>query len=201
MARIPSINEMQPQTGRMQKEDNTVINVAEVAEGLSQSYEDESVTVIDYAHRKVHQGEMWTYDNTKLAVADLGTYILRIKTGTKRIHFNIDWIGEFKTRFKTYSGATITTPGTRVYPFNRKLDSTAVLVSEFYADPTFTGGTLRGNSFKGASGNVQTRAGGAGSAGLESNFAPNSEFIIVLENVSGVAADLGYIINCYEEPA
>lgn len=147
----------------------------------------------------MHEGKAFVYDNTSLAVAIAGFYRIRIKTGAKRLHFTVDYHSEFKGRFRTYENPTIVTPGTLVTPFNRQPDSAEVLLSEFYADPTFTGGTTRGNQFTGASGNVQTRAGGDKSGGLESDWPPNSELIIELENVSGVTSDLSFIINCYEE--
>lgn len=176
-------------TSRMYDENGNIIFIA-AGDGLKS---------IDHWYYHIQRGEVWTYDNTKLAVADAGTYVLRVKTGAKRLHVIIDWVGEFKTRFKTYAGSTVTSPGTRVYPFNRQPDTSVVLLSEFYEDSVFTGGTLRGNNFKGQTGNVLARAGGETQGGLISDIPPNSEFIIELTNVGGEVADLAYIINCYEE--
>lgn len=199
MTQRKTVNEIDPITGRIQTESNTTFNVANLAEKTDLSVKEDGIIFLEYLHNKVHEGKCFVYDNTALAVPANGFYRIRIKTGAKRLHFTVDYKTEFKGRFKTYSNPTILTPGTLVTPFNRKPDSTEVLLTQFYADPTFSGGTLRGNQFTGASGNVQTRAGGDKSQGLESDFPALTELILELQNVSEVTADLAFIINCYEE--
>jgi len=160
---------------------------------------------LDYLHDIVHQRAMYTISHTFLSVATNGYARLRLKTGTeKTLHFDITFNADLKCRLKTYSAPTITVNGTLFAPFNRIIGyGDGLQTFQVYLNPTFTGGTLRGNDFIGSNagqGSSTVRAGGGKSGGIESVLLPNQEYIIEFQNVGTSASDIGVIINCYEKP-
>ena len=160
---------------------------------------------IDYLHDIVHQKAMYTISHTFLAVAINGFARLRIKTGVdKALHFDITFNSDLKCRLKTYSSPIIGAGGTLFQPFNRVIGyGNGLQTFQVYLNPTFTGGTLRGNDFTGSNagtGGQAVRAGGGRSGGVESIILPNQEYIIELQNVGTEVSDIGIIINCYEKP-
>lgn len=161
---------------------------------------------LDYLHDIVHQRAMYTISHTFLAVSVNGYARMRLKTGTtKALHFDITFNADLKCRLKTYSSPTITANGTLLAPFNRIIGyGNGLQTFLVYLNPTFTGGTLRGNDFIGSqtAGGVGSavRAGGGRSGGIESVLLPNQEYIIEFQNVGTEVSDIGVIINCYEKP-
>lgn len=160
---------------------------------------------LDYLHDIVHQRAMYTISHTFLGVAVNGFARMRLKTGTeKTLHFDITFNADLKCRLKTYSAPTITANGTLFQPFNRLIGyGDGLQTFQVYLNPTFTGGTLRGNDFIGSNtgqGSTAVRAGGGRSGGIESVLLPNQEYIIEFQNVGTSASDIGVIINCYEKP-
>lgn len=160
---------------------------------------------IDYLHAAIHDKIMYTVSHTFLSVAANGYSRIRLKAGSNALHFEINFNADLKCRIKTYSSPTITGNGTLFQPFNRVIGyGNSNQGFEVYLNPTFTGGTLRGNDFSGsqtAGGvGVSVRAGAGRSGGLESILIPNQEFIIELQNAGTDVSDIGVIINCYEKP-
>lgn len=159
---------------------------------------------IDYLHAIVHDKEMYTISHTFLAVAQDAFARVRIKTNALSLHFEINYTAELKCRLKTYSSPTIVTQGTLFQPFNRIIGyGNGMQGFQVYLNPTFTGGTLRGNDFTGSNtgtGGTAVRVGGGRQGGVESVIIPNQEFIIEFQNVGSSASDINVIINCYEKP-
>lgn len=159
---------------------------------------------IDYQHNIVHEFKMYTISHTFLNVAQNGYGRIRLKTNDNVLHFEINYNSDLKCRLKTYSSPTITGNGTLFSPFNRVIGyGNGMETFEVYLNPTFTGGTLRGNDFDGSSAGIginPVRAGAGKSGGIESVLLPNQEYIIEFQNAGTTSSDIGVVINCYEMP-
>lgn len=155
---------------------------------------------IDYLHNLVHEKIVYTISHTFLSVPNTESRVLMLRTGTKDLHFEINYNGDVKTRLKTYSAPTITGDGDALAPFNRVIGyGNGTNEFESYINSTYTGGTLRANEFIGSSARA-TRAGGATSGKYESILTPSQELIVLLTNAGGATGDIGITINCYERP-
>lgn len=165
------------------------------------------LTTLDYWHDVVHNRKAHTFSETSEDVAKNLFYRIRIKTGSKSLHLEINYTGELKTRLKTFYAPVISTDGD-LYEgvFNRVAGVSNTLESEFYINPTYTIGVnteSRGNDFSGSNtgqGGGAVRVGGGRSGGLETVILPNSEYIIELQNVGENPSDINIILNMYETP-
>lgn len=159
---------------------------------------------IDYWHEKVHEGTAHTMSETLEDVGVDDYYRIRIDTGSKALHIEINYVGELKTRLKTFYNP-VTTNGT-LYTgvFNRIAGRPTTIESDFYTGSTYTldaGSQSRGNDFSGSDtggGGRAVRAGGGRSGGLETIILPNSKFIIEFRNVGTNPSDINVLINMYE---
>jgi len=164
-----------------------------------------TLKTIDYWHDIVHRGLAHTFSDTREDVASNGYYRIRISTGNKALHLEINYTGELKTRLKTFYNPTITTNGT-LYTnvFNRIAGLPPNIETEFYVDATYTAGAeteTRGRDFSGSNtgtGGGAVRVGGGRSGGLETVITPNSEYIIEFQNVGDNPSDINVILNMYE---
>jgi len=155
---------------------------------------------IDVYHNKVHGGQIFTISKTFKSIAENEYARLHITSGSKEVHFTFSFTTEGKSYLNTYAGTTYTNVGTSQPIFNRKPASGSTPISQAWITPTVNVlGTLRGDDFVGAGGNVQTQAGGTGAEGLESIIPPNTDFMFQFQNVGSGAKDVGIIVNFYEE--
>jgi hypothetical protein len=163
------------------------------------------VVNIDYVHEQIHDGNVWTFNYLDQDVDSGETIILKVVTGTKYFHFIFEAGLEAKAIVRTRSGGTYgagTLPdGTTLTKFNRLSNSAKELLTVVsYAPTVTTAGTVRGlRAIYGGTGG--TRVGSTTSAGrVESVIAPNTTFIIEVENTSGTSNNYGHIIldECYE---
>lgn len=154
---------------------------------------------IEAVHEAVHEGKVHTISYTKLAVANNGTLIIRIKANSKDVHARFAWLTEGKSTIKTYVGTTFSANGTVYTPFNRRTSLSNSLVSNTYIDPTVNVlGTQRGDDFIGAGGATPERVGGTGSTDVETIIDKNTEWMMVITNLRGSASDINFIANIYE---
>lgn len=178
------VNTQEPITGRVIKENGTLINIADIA-GLD-------------LKALSSQGKIFIVEDTSLAVTAAGAYVIHVKTGDKPLGLKIGWCGDLKTRFWTRTGATITVEGTEIVPFCRKTDSEEVLLSTFFANPTYdiTGSTKRGNSFApaGQFGEAGGSAGGESFTIIE----PDYYFLLAFVNAGTGVSDITVSLICWE---
>ena len=154
---------------------------------------------IEIIHDLIHRGQVFTVSKTFKAVADNGYARIHISTGAKSMHFTFSYSGEGKAYLNTYSATTYSNNGTLQPIFNRNPATGYTPLSVAYHTPTINVlGSMRGDDFVGAGGNVQVQAGGTGIAGIETVIPPNSNILFQLQNVAGGVKDLGFIINFYE---
>ena len=156
------------------------------------------VANISEIHQAIEDGEVFTISSLKTALANNGTHIIRIRTGSKRTHFVTTVASSGKATFNSIIGATGITGGTAYTPFNRNSVSSKVYGGTVIIDPTFSGGTVRGQDLVNGSSGGQ-KVGGSLSYDLETILAPNTEMILRITNTSGTASDTNIIINMYED--
>lgn len=157
---------------------------------------------IDRVHQAVHEGKSFTANYEELLVANDGIARLRISTGSRPAHLVITSESEGKFRFRTYIGSTYSLQGTaadgiKLSVFNRFVGGVNPTATVRY-NPTVTAiGTVRGiRTIFGGTGPQST--GGGGSDRIESIIPANSDFLIVLTNVSGQQKDLSLVLDWYE---
>ena len=159
-------------------------------------------TVIDLVHQKIHEGRFYTVNYTELAVPNNGFIRLRITTGAKAIHITFEIDAEGKAYWKTYAGSTYTADGTlpdgsKLTFFNRfiSIDGTTTVVR--YNPTVNVLGTLRGNRVVWGGLGPQSTGGISGSR-TETILRPNSDVLLVMQNVSGQAKDMSVVAEWYE---
>lgn len=130
--------------------------------------------------------------------------LLRGTTGSKTLHFIVEFTNGGDGTFKTYAGTTYSAPGTladgiNMTVFNRRPQNAIPLETVFRYAPTVNVlGTARGlRAIPGGSGGNST--GSSQASGLESNIPPNTDFLIILTNKSGQTKISDIVIDCYEE--
>lgn len=157
---------------------------------------------IDTEHQKVHEGRHYTANYLEKAVANLAFVRLRFKTNANSAHLIIAGSAEGKTYFQTYSGTTYTVNGTapdgsKLTVFNRSIPLDGTTTTVTYAPTVNVLGTLRGNQvIFGGLGPQST--GGTSGGRIESIVPPNSDLLIVLQNVSGQPKDINLVLDWYE---
>lgn len=153
------------------------------------------------ANAKAGEGRGFFISHIFLAVGNGDTVYLRHKSGPDAfLHsvLNINTVGQW--RFTSYSGFTLSAPGTELEPINRRSDSPFLLGTTFWHSPTVTvQGTPRLDFMFGSGNNPSQATTAAFGEEIESVFAPNAEVLIGLENLSGSTQYLSVIFNVHEE--
>lgn len=164
------------------------------------------LATIDTEHDKVHEGKSYTANYLEKSLATNGYARLLVRTGEKQAHVVIEAECEGKVYFRSFSNVTVsadgTAPGTattdKLTLFNRCGLCTNGNTTQVFHTPTITNtGLMRGNRVF-PFGQGGTAPGGRVSGRVESIFAPNSIYLIELQNVSGQSRDVGLILDWYE---
>lgn len=166
--------------------------------------------VISDAHDRVHKGKQWTVNRTNQANLNDGSIWVRIQTGSKPLHIEIQFTNGGDALFNTWSGTTnyatqgSNADGINMTLFNRNGIIPQPLESSVTFDPTFTvadtpDGVIRGlRGIPGGSGGTATGSTG-GKGELESVIPPNSDFLCRVKNISGQTRLSEIVIEMYEE--
>lgn len=158
---------------------------------------------IDKLHHEVHEGYCFTANYLELSVANDAYSRLHVATGAKAAHLIIQIVTEGKAYYKTYSGTTFTggtaPDASKLTVFNRsgvnpKVSTTTVK----YGITVVTAGTMRGNQLiNGGTGGNAT--GSSAGSRIESVLAPNSAFMLEVQNKKGMVQDIEIVLDWYEE--
>jgi hypothetical protein len=161
---------------------------------------------IDVVHSKVHEGVSYTANYLEKALASNGYMRIHVKTGAKSAHALIEVESEGKVYFRTFSDSTVTVDGTgpgtgdadKLTLFNRCGCCSNGNKTQIFYTPTYSNiGLKRGNRIF-PFGTGGTAVGGSAGSRIESIFAPNTSYILEIQNVSGQARDIGVVIDWYE---
>lgn len=135
------------------------------------------------------------------AVPDKEIVYFHHKSGLeKNLHsiININAVGQW--RFTSYSGFTLSDDGTLIEPINRKSDSQVTLSAEFWHSPTVVSeGNTRLDIMFGSGNNPSRVTTASFGDEIESVFAPTTDVLIGLENLSGTTQYLSVVFNVHEE--
>ncbi len=153
------------------------------------------------ANAKAGEGQGFFVSHIFEVVANNATVYLKHKSGlNKFLHsiLDINTIGQW--RFTSYSGFTTTADGTVIPSINRRSDATNTLDATFWHTPTVTvQGTPRLDFMFGAETSFFSTSTSAFDEEIESVFAPETEVLIGLQNLSGGSQYLSVIFNVHEE--
>lgn len=163
------------------------------------AYEDESITQIEYIHRKVHDGLLFAVGYRFEGVADEGFANLFIATGsdlelhgsllisaTGKAYVDIEKNGE-------YSG------GDALAAVNLNDGSANTLATTFKSDVTIdTPGDAHGSDLVAGSSSPARSSGGSVRPGSEFIGTVDSEYVIVVQNMAGAEADIMIKLEVYE---
>ncbi len=157
--------------------------------------------VIDIIHHEVHEGELFTAEFTKTAVANGGTVQMVMTTGTKQPHLAFTVQAGGACQVYLYEGATAA-GGTAMPIFNNNRLSANAPLSSFVHSPTSgTAGTVsiaNGRYLVGGD-SAQTRVGGAVRPNVEYALGTSTKYMVNVVNVSGGAITISTIFEFYEE--
>jgi len=153
-------------------------------------------------HREIHEGEFFTFGFTFLDVADDAFAYLRFLTGAKNFHFGNDVVAEGKARAFLYRSTTFTAPGTAVPVVNNNCASSNTALLTAFSNPT---PNVLGTLLTPANGILLPGGLGPQSVGLqvksdeERVAGLNTEYLVAVKNVSGLAKDITITLAGYEE--
>lgn len=117
-----------------------------------------------------------------------------LKTTNDSIKFVVSINSELKTRYKSYSNATITANGTLIPTFCRDLEIIPSHDFKIYQTPTYTSGIRRANDFIGAN-TPQVRLGGSSIGTIDTRIPSNSHLIMEFQNVGNSTSDIDVVVN------
>jgi len=157
------------------------------------------VTAIDYYHARVHQGIMFSVDNESESLPNNGTLGLLMKTNGNEVHLLWDGENGGDARVDFYEGTTTTDDGTPKSPVARNRNTTFVTTTEMFRDPTIDAlGTLL-DSLVLPGGQGGNAGGGGGAVLLDWSLKPDTNYYLVLTNLSGQSQLAHIHIDFYED--
>lgn len=150
--------------------------------------------VVDWMHHLVHLGELFFISDVTTTASPV---VYRFKTGSKELHIKFTLSTGLKVAAQILEDVTITLAGTLQTKQNYNRDSAKTLETLVYKGSTYTGGTAFRNNQSGFGTTPGLAASGNNSTGIEYNFAPNTEYILLLTPTA--STDLVLIADFYEE--
>lgn len=150
---------------------------------------------------KASEGKAFMVSHIFESVPNQGTvYIRHISGSTKYLHALVQILGTGKMQFTSYAGTTYTAEGTLLDEINRRSDSIETLEALFYYTPTIDvlGAPRLTFRFGGGTNPATARSSGA-TDDIESIFAPDTDVLVGVTNLSGSAQDITFLFNVHEE--
>jgi hypothetical protein len=182
-------------SGRLIREDNSVINIANSIDHTGGIYTTDELT------HAVHKGVAYSYaaDGSVAALSSL--YFLGT-TGAKQVHFQL-FSGDFQKggiRISLYEAPTTTADGTAQIPVNMNFVSTNVATLLLFSAPTVTAnGTLKAARFLPLTGVGVNTASANGDIAGGRVLKANTKYLFRLENTDATACTFGINFAWIEE--
>jgi hypothetical protein len=156
--------------------------------------------VIDYLHKKVHEGRWFSGGYYNAALADSGNIDLLIQTSsTYAMHMVASAISSGSSTFQIYEGTTFSSAGTAVTMSNHNRSSAKVFSGTVTHTPTITavGTQINGTGY--VPGSTKS-SGGGGEFGFQNEFilAASTTYLFRSTNNSGATAKTSIHIECYQ---
>lgn len=188
---LKDIDTIDPLSGRVLKEDNSFMNMADTFVGaVDKSGALKTVTEFQNA---VHDGESFSYSANQIGLANNGVVTFLGRTGTKQVHFDglsiKTSIAPFRVQF--YEAPTVSNAGTLLTSRRRNRINTNTSLMEIYSTPTYSavGTILDDDLIVEISGSGGNKNSGAGSIDDGWVLKANTDYLIVLTNLSGGATN------------
>lgn len=198
MANPPIVNR-DVKTGRVLKEDNTFINIADII-GTATDLTG-GIYVVDEIRHAVHSGDAYSYDVDGTIAAESSIYVLGA-TGDKQIHFD-SLLGNFSKggiRLSLYESPTVTSNGTLQNSVNLNFASSNTSTMAIYSAPTITdNGILKTSLFipiTGVGVNVSPAAGGIANGRV---LKQNTLYLLQIQNTDTSACPFGISFNWHDD--
>ena len=173
-------------SGRIINEDGTVQNICTT---FDKSGAFKTVTEFQNA---VHDGESFSFSINQIGLANNGVVSLLLRTGAKQVHFdglNIKAsIGPFRIQF--YEAPTVSNPGTLLTTRRRNRVNPNISLLTMYSTPIYSPvGTILDDDLivEVSQGSNQN----SGAAAVDDGWVlkPNTDYLLVLTNISGGAVN------------
>jgi hypothetical protein len=161
-----------------------------------------AMIAIDFNHHEIHEGDFYSFGYTFIDVASTAFAYLRFLTGAKEFHYGIEIDTEGKAYAFLYRGTTYTLDGTTVALINNNCGSSnTALTTAFFTPTPDAFGTLltppNGILIPGGLG--PQSIGGSVKSNEERVGAVSGDYLIAVQNVSGLAKDITIQVAGYEE--
>lgn len=160
------------------------------------------LTVIDFAHHEVHEGHMYIASRKSAEgadVADNGTLILQITTGTRYAHFTFNVGGGGDTEVEFLESPT-STGGTALQSHNLNRNGTMTPSCVVVHTPSISAaGTLLENFLIPGGVGANFSAGGMARKDTEWILKPSTKYAIRATNRGGSAQPMSIVAEWYEE--
>ncbi len=157
--------------------------------------------VITTEHHEVHEGEMFHAGRTVASLANGGNMDLLLTTGTKECHTVFEVFAGGQVTVSLYEGPTVA-DGTAVPVYNMKRSSANTALATVKHTPTVTDvgevALVNGRILPGGT-SPTTRVGGGIRQGIEWVLAPETDYLLRVNNSSGGAIAVNAGLEWYEE--
>ncbi len=157
--------------------------------------------VIDQAHVKTHEGEMYVTGNIFSLASGANGDIIFTTGATKFIHIAAKFSSNAQGRFFMYEGPTFS-GGTAIVPINTNRISTNTAQPTLVHTPTVTAvGTLLHDDVVpgGSGGNAQGGSGGGYARGIEFNLKASTSYLFRFTNDGNGTENTSTSIGFYED--
>lgn len=134
---LKDIDTIDPQSGRILKEDNLPVNIADFIERATDLTG--GIYVNDESQHAIHSGDSYSFDYDGTLAGSTSLYFMGI-TGDKQVHFD-EISGNFQKggiRLWLYETPATTANGTAQTPANMNFASTNTTTLSLYSAPTIT---------------------------------------------------------------
>ena len=135
---MKEIDELRPETGRLYREDDTILNIADsIANATDPSG---GIKVLNEIQSAIHAGHAYVVSAHGVGLADSGTVQFLGRIGSKQVHFyGFDvTVSQSPVLVEFFEAPTVTSPGTAVTTVNKDRGSASTALTLVYSTPTIS---------------------------------------------------------------
>lgn len=158
------------------------------------------IETIDTTHKMVHAGKYFSGGYYNASIADTTTIALLIQNGASVTHAVLSSTMGGESKIEFFEGTTFSAAGTAVTMSNHNRSSATTFVGTVTSQPTVTanGTQINGTGLIPGGGKNAAVGGSFDGFGSEFDFAINTNYLVLVTNVSGGTIKGDVIINCYQ---
>ena len=149
-------------------------------------------------HHNIHLGRTFTASYLDESVANDASLEFLVQTGALQAHMGLHANGGGSFELYLFEGTTVSAAGTSLAAVQRNRTSSTTATATVTHTPTITadGTQLEVEFIAGGTGGIAS--GSQGDFHEEWVLAPNTNYLVRVKNVAGVAEEMGLIIDWYE---